>query len=77
VPRKSYQPNGTVPDLPVEQQKKKVVEKVIEYYGARRKIEAGFKELKQDIGSAETRSRNPYAVMNHLHFSMMAISFFI
>ena len=51
------------------------VEKVIEYYGARWKIEAGFKELKRDIGSAETQSRNPYAVTNHLHFSMMAISF--
>jgi transposase len=51
------------------------VEKIIEYYGARWKIEAGFKELKRDIGSAETQSRNPYAVMNHLHFSMMAISF--
>lgn len=51
------------------------VEKIIEYYGARWKIEAGFKELKRDIGSAETQSRNPYAVMNHLHFSMMATSF--
>ena len=51
------------------------VEKIIEYYGARWKIEAGFKELKRDIGSAETQSRNPYAVTNHLHFSMMAISF--
>ena len=51
------------------------VEKIIEYYGARWKIEAGFKERKRDIGSAETQSRNPYAVMNHLHFSMMATSF--
>lgn len=51
------------------------VEKIIEYYGARWKIEAGFKELKRAIGSAETQSRNPYAVMNHLHFSMMATSF--
>jgi len=50
------------------------VEKIIEYYGARWKIEAGFKELKRDIGSAETQNRNPYAVMNHLHFCMMAIS---
>jgi hypothetical protein len=50
------------------------VEKIIEYYGARWKIEAGFKELKRDIGSAETQNRNPYAVMNHLHFCMMATS---
>jgi len=50
------------------------VEKIIEYYGARWKIEAGFKELKRDIGSAETQNRNPYAVTNHLHFCMMATS---
>lgn len=48
--------------------------KIIEYYGARWKIEAGFKELKRDIGSAETQTRNPYAVINHLHFCMMATS---
>jgi len=50
------------------------VEKILEYYGARWKIEACFKELKRDIGSAETQNRNPHAVMNHLHFSMMATS---
>ena len=50
------------------------VEQVIEYYGARWKIEAAFKELKRDIGSAETQSRHPNAVMNHLHFCMMATS---
>ena len=50
------------------------MEKIIEYYGARWKIEAGFKELKRDIGSAETQARNPYAVINHLHFCMMATS---
>jgi len=50
------------------------MEKIIEYYGARWKIEAGFKELKRDIGSAETQTRNPYAVINHLHFCMMATS---
>ena len=48
------------------------VEQIIEYYGARWKIEAAFKELKQDIGSAETQTRNPKAVMNHLQFCMMA-----
>jgi len=50
------------------------MEKIIEYYGARWKIEAGFKELKRDIGSAETQTRNPYAVINHLHFCMMSTS---
>ncbi len=50
------------------------VSEIIEYYGARWKIEAGFKELKQDIGSAETQNRNPVAVQNHLNFCMMATS---
>lgn len=50
------------------------VQQIIEYYGARWKIEAAFKELKQDIGSAETQTRHPNAVMNHLHFCMMATS---
>lgn len=48
------------------------VEQIVEYYAARWKIESGFKELKQDIGSAETQTRNPFAVTNHLHFCMMA-----
>jgi hypothetical protein len=50
------------------------VSQIIEYYGARWKIEAFFKELKQDIGSAETQTRHPNAVSNHLHFCMMAAS---
>jgi hypothetical protein len=50
------------------------VVQIIEYYGARWKIEAAFKELKRDIGSAETQTRHPYAVTNHLHFCMMATS---
>jgi len=50
------------------------VEQMIEYYGARWKIEAAFKELKRDIGSAETQSRHQNAVINHLHFCMMATS---
>ena len=50
------------------------VPEMIEYYGARWKIEAAFKELKQDLGSAETQSRHPDAVKNHLHFCMMAAS---
>jgi len=50
------------------------VVEIIEYYGARWKIEACFKELKRDIGSAETQTRNPVAVTNHLNFCMMATS---
>jgi len=48
------------------------VEKSIEYYGARWKIESGFKEIKQDIGSSKSQSRNAHAVINHINFSMMA-----
>lgn len=47
-------------------------EQIIEYYGARWKIESGFKEIKQDIGSSKSQTRNAYAVMNHINFSMMA-----
>jgi hypothetical protein len=48
------------------------VEEIVEYYGARWKIEACFKELKRDIGSADTQTRNSVAVTNHLEFCMMA-----
>jgi len=48
------------------------VVQIIEFYGARWKIEAGFKELKQEIGSAKSQTRNAHAVINHLHFCMMA-----
>ena len=47
-------------------------EQIIEYYGARWKIESGFKEIKQDIGSSKSQTRNAHAVMNHISFSMMA-----
>ncbi len=50
------------------------VRQIVEYYGARWKIEALFKELKRDIGSAETQTRHPQAVTNHLHFCMLATS---
>jgi hypothetical protein len=50
------------------------VAEIIEIYGARWKIEAGFKELKRDLGSADTQTRNPVAVTNHLNFCMMAAS---
>ena len=48
------------------------VEQIIEYYGARWKIEAGFKEIKQEIGSSKTQVRNADAVGNHLNFCLMA-----
>jgi len=48
------------------------VEQIIEYYGARWKIEAGFREIKQEIGSSQTQTRSPDAVTNHLHFCMVA-----
>ena len=48
------------------------VAQIIEYYGARWKIEAGFREIKQEIGSAETQTRNPDAVTNHLTICMAA-----
>jgi hypothetical protein len=47
-------------------------EQIIEYYGARWKIESGFKEIKQDIGSSKSQTRTAHAVMNHMNFSMMA-----
>jgi len=50
------------------------VAEIIEYYGARWKIEVCFKELKQDMGSAATQTRNPVAATNHLDFRMMATS---
>jgi hypothetical protein len=48
------------------------IEQIVEFYAARWKIEAGFREIKQEIGSAQTQTRNPDAVVNHLHFCMAA-----
>jgi hypothetical protein len=48
------------------------VEQIIEYYGARWKIESGFKEIKQDIGSSKSQTRNAHSVINHINFSTMA-----
>ena len=48
------------------------LEQIVEYYGARWKIESGFKELKQDLGSNQTQARDPYAVINHINFCQMA-----
>lgn len=50
------------------------VEQMITYYSARWKIESGFKELKQEIGSHEAQVQTPSAVTNHLNFCMMAVS---
>jgi hypothetical protein len=50
------------------------VQQIISLYGARWKIESGFKELKQEIGSQTSQTRNAYAVTNHLQFCMMAIT---
>ncbi len=50
------------------------VEQIIQLYGARWKIESGFKELKQEIGSQKSQTRNAYAVTNHLQFCMMAMT---
>ncbi|WP_419605760.1 transposase, partial [Thiolapillus sp.] len=50
------------------------VTQIIEYYGARWKIESGFKELKQEIGSCKSQCRNAQAVTNHLNFCMMAVT---
>ncbi len=48
------------------------IQQIIEFYGARWKIESGYKEIKQEIGSAKSQARNAYAVTNHLNFCMMA-----
>jgi hypothetical protein len=48
------------------------VEQIVEYYGARWKIESGFKEIKQEIGSSKSQVRNTESVINHLNFCMMA-----
>jgi|GEM_PF-6235669 len=37
------------------------VEQIIEYYGAGWKIESGVKEIKLEIGSAKSQSRDPHA----------------
>jgi hypothetical protein len=48
------------------------VAQIIEYYSARWKIEAGFKEIKQEIGSTFSQTRKPDSVSNHLNFCMLA-----
>lgn len=48
------------------------IEQMIEFYGARWKIESGFKEIEQDIGTSSSQMRNAQSLMNHLNFCMMA-----
>jgi len=48
------------------------VSQIISFYGARWKIESGFKELKQELGSQKSQTRNAHSVSNHLNFCMMA-----
>ena len=44
-------------------------EKAIEYYAARWKIEAGFKELKHELGALDNQSRKKNAVENHFNLA--------
>ena len=48
--------------------------KAIEYYAARWKIEAGFKELKHELGALDNQSRKKNAVENHFNFTCTAIT---
>ena len=48
------------------------VEQIISFYSGRWKIESNFKELKGDIGSQKSQTRNAHAVTNHLQFCMMS-----
>jgi hypothetical protein len=45
---------------------------VIEYAAARWKLEAGFRAIKQEIDSAQTRTRTPDAVTNDLNVRVAA-----
>ncbi|HIJ85012.1 MAG TPA: transposase [Magnetococcales bacterium] len=47
---------------------------IVQLYAARWKIEASFKELKQEIDSRCSQTRNAHAVTNHINFCMMAMS---
>ncbi|MDQ7001517.1 MAG: transposase [Ghiorsea sp.] len=50
------------------------VTQMIEFYGARWKIESGFKEIKRDIGASSSQTRKAQSVMNHLNFCMMSVT---
>lgn len=49
-------------------------EKAIEYYAARWKIEAGFKELKHELGALDNQSRKKHAVENHFNLACSAMT---
>ena len=49
-------------------------EKAIEYYAARWKIEAGFKELKHELGDLDNQSRKKDAVENHFNLTCTAMT---
>jgi hypothetical protein len=48
------------------------VPQIIEHYGARWKIEAGLSKTKPESRNAQSHTRNPFAVTNHLHFCLAA-----
>ena len=48
------------------------VAQIVDYESARWKIEAGFREIKQEIGSFDTEARNRDAVNNHQNFCIAA-----
>lgn len=48
-------------------------EKAIKYYAARWKIEAGFKELKHELGVLDNQSRKINAVENHFNLACSAM----
>jgi hypothetical protein len=48
------------------------VKQIVHYYSARWRIEAGYREIKQEIGRAYTQTRNPDAVTNLLHSCIVA-----
>ncbi len=45
------------------------VAQIIEYYGTRWKIEAGFKELKQDVGNCTSQCRHAQTLQTVEKFS--------
>jgi hypothetical protein len=49
-------------------------EKAIEYYAARWKIEAGFKELKHELGALDNQSRKKDSVESHFNLACTAMT---
>ena len=49
-------------------------EKAIEYYAARWKIEAGFKELKHERGALDNQSRKKDSVESHFNLACTAMT---